>query len=90
MKPGHAGGLQQHLRRWQPIVGVSLEGFRITVLPVTSEATVMPTRIAEENSIGGITTPTPSGMYTISMYLTRREVAPPAAGPSQALSISRA
>ena len=43
------------------MVGVSLEGFITTVLPVTSAAMAMPTRIASGKFQGGITTPTPSG-----------------------------
>src|SRR5580698_582113 len=45
------------------IVGESLDGFRITVLPVTIEAAVMPAIIAKGKFHGGITAPTPSGMY---------------------------
>ena len=42
-------------------VGVSLDGLMTTVLPVTKEAMVMPTRMASGKFHGGITTPTPSG-----------------------------
>ena len=45
-----------------PIVGESLEGFRITVLPETMEASVMPAMMAAGKFHGGITAPTPSGM----------------------------
>src|SRR5579859_6825275 len=45
------------------IVGESLDGFRITVLPVTIAATVMPAIIANGKFHGGITAPTPSGTY---------------------------
>ena len=44
------------------MVGASLEGFRITVLPVTMEAAVMPAMMAKGKFQGGITAPTPSGM----------------------------
>ncbi len=44
------------------MVGVSLDGLMIAVLPVTSAATVMPARIASGKFHGGITMPTPSGM----------------------------
>jgi hypothetical protein len=43
------------------ISGVTLAGFRIAVLPVTSAAAVMPTVIAHGKFQGGMTTPTPSG-----------------------------
>ena len=45
------------------MVGESLDGFRITVFPVTIEATVMPAMMANGKFHGGITAPTPSGMY---------------------------
>ena len=45
------------------IVGESLEGFRITVFPLTIEASVMPAMIAHGKFHGGITAPTPKGMY---------------------------
>ena len=44
------------------MVGASLEGFRITVLPVTMEAAVMPAMMAKGKFQGGMTAPTPSGM----------------------------
>src|SRR5207244_12250657 len=44
-------------------VGESLDGFKITVLPETIEASVMPAIIAHGKFHGGITAPTPSGMY---------------------------
>jgi hypothetical protein len=43
------------------MVGVSLEGLITAVLPVTSEATVMPVKIARGKFHGGIITPTPKG-----------------------------
>ena len=43
------------------MVGASLEGFRITVFPVTMEAAVMPAIIASGKFQGGMTAPTPSG-----------------------------
>ena len=46
------------------MVGESLEGFRITVLPLTIEASVMPAMMAQGKFHGGITAPTPSGMYS--------------------------
>ena len=44
------------------IVGESLEGFKITVLPQTTEASVIPAIIAQGKFHGGITAPTPSGI----------------------------
>jgi hypothetical protein len=44
------------------MVGESLEGFRITVLPLTMEASVIPAMMAQGKFHGGITAPTPSGM----------------------------
>src|SRR3954469_15978963 len=44
------------------IVGESLDGFRITVFPVTIEAAVIPAMIANGKFHGGITAPTPNGM----------------------------
>jgi hypothetical protein len=46
------------------IAGASDEGFNTTVLPVTTEATVMPAMIASGKFHGGITAPTPSGTYS--------------------------
>ena len=43
------------------MVGVSLDGLITTVLPATSAAVVIPTRMASGKFHGGITTPTPSG-----------------------------
>ena len=45
------------------IVGESLDGFTIAVLPVTIAAAVIPPMIAAAKFHGGIITPTPSGMY---------------------------
>src|SRR5690242_783363 len=45
------------------IVGESLEGFRITVFPETIAAEVIPAIIANGKFQGGITAPTPNGMY---------------------------
>ncbi len=45
------------------MVGESLEGFNTTVFPVTMEAVVIPTMMAAGKFHGGITAPTPSGMY---------------------------
>ena len=44
------------------MVGESLDGFRMTVLPLTIEASVMPAMMAHGKFHGGITAPTPSGM----------------------------
>jgi hypothetical protein len=44
------------------MVGASLEGLRMTVLPVTMEAAVMPAMMAKGKFHGGMTAPTPSGM----------------------------
>src|SRR5688500_16483524 len=46
------------------IVGESDEGFRTTVFPATTAAIVMPAMIASGKFHGGITAPTPSGMYS--------------------------
>src|SRR5579859_5451287 len=45
------------------IVGESEEGFKITVFPVTIEAAAIPAMIANGKFQGGITAPTPKGMY---------------------------
>ena len=45
------------------MVGESPEGFRMTVLPQTMEASVMPPMMAAGKFHGEITAPTPSGMY---------------------------
>ena len=42
--------------------GASLDGFRTTVFPVTTPATVMPHVMANGKFQGGITAPTPSEM----------------------------
>ena len=44
------------------MVGESLDGFSTTVLPQTTDATVMPHMIASGKFHGGITAPTPSAM----------------------------
>ena len=44
------------------MVGESLEGFRITVLPVTMEAAVIPAMMAKGKFHGGMTAPTPNGI----------------------------
>ena len=44
------------------MAGASLDGLRMTVLPVTTAAAVMPAMIASGKFHGGITAPTPSGM----------------------------
>ena len=44
------------------MVGASLEGLRMTVLPVTMAAAVMPAMMAKGKFHGGMTAPTPSGM----------------------------
>ncbi len=46
------------------MVGDSLEGFRITVLPVTIAAAVMPAIIAKGKFHGEITAHTPTGIYS--------------------------
>jgi len=47
------------------IAGESLEGLSTTVFPVTTAAVTMPTVIASGKFQGGMTAPTPIGMYTI-------------------------
>src|SRR3954463_16566279 len=47
---------------FEAMVGESLDGFRITVLPHTMEASVIPAMIAQGKFHGGITAPTPSGI----------------------------
>jgi hypothetical protein len=44
------------------MVGASPEGLRMTVLPQTMAAEVMPAIIASGKFHGGITAPTPSGI----------------------------
>ena len=44
------------------IVGASTEGFKMTVLPQTMEAAVIPAMMAKGKFHGGITAPTPSGI----------------------------
>src|SRR5580692_10893670 len=44
------------------IVGESLDGFKTTAFPATTEAIVMPAIIAQGKFHGGITAPTPSGI----------------------------
>src|SRR5208283_3897527 len=46
------------------IAGQSEAGFSTTVFPVTNEATTSPAIMAQGKFHGGITAPTPSGMYT--------------------------
>src|SRR3954463_12034415 len=49
-------------KNFAAIVGESLEGFRMTVLPQTTAAVVMPAIMAQGKFHGGITAPTPNGM----------------------------
>ena len=44
------------------MVGESLDGLRITVLPLTMDATTRPAMMAQGKFHGGMTAPTPSGM----------------------------
>jgi len=44
------------------MVGASTDGFKITVLPQTIAADVMPAMMANGKFHGGITAPTPRGM----------------------------
>src|ERR1700683_1996204 len=44
------------------MVGESLDGFKMTVLPETTEAMVIPAMIAQGKFHGVITAPTPSGI----------------------------
>src|SRR5579863_7727449 len=44
------------------MVGESLDGFRITVFPATTEAIVIPAMMAQGKFHGGMTAPTPNGM----------------------------
>ena len=46
------------------MAGASDEGFKTTVFPVTNEAAVIPAMMASGKFHGGMTTPTPSGMYS--------------------------
>ena len=46
------------------MTGESLDGFSTTALPVTIAAAVIPAMIANAKFHGGMTTPTPSGMYS--------------------------
>ena len=49
-------------KNFAAMVGESLDGFRMTVLPLTIEASVMPAMMAQGKFHGGITAPTPKGM----------------------------
>jgi hypothetical protein len=51
---------------WKAIAGEVLAGLSTTVLPVTKEALVIPVMMAAGKFHGGMTAPTPSGMYTSS------------------------
>ena len=53
---GRESRLQQYFSELWAMVGVSLEGLRTTVLPVTSAAMVIPARIASGKFQGGIIT----------------------------------
>jgi len=46
------------------MAGASEEGLSTTVFPVTIAAAVMPAMMASGKFQGGITAPTPSGMYS--------------------------
>src|SRR5688500_12494252 len=50
------------------IVGESDDGFSTTVFPVTTAAIVIPAMIASGKFHGGMTAPTPSGMYSIELF----------------------
>ena len=50
-------------KNWAATVRASLLGLSTTVLPVTMAAMVMPAMIARGKFHGGMTAPTPSGMY---------------------------
>ena len=43
-------------------------GFMMTVLPVTSAATVIPARMASGKFHGAMTRPTPRGMYSCVLF----------------------
>ena len=58
---GHSG-LFEHFDKPAAMVGESLDGLRMTVLPVTMAAAVMPAMMAKGKFQGGMTAPTPSGM----------------------------
>ena len=62
----HAVGQARRLRaismNFAAMVGESPEGFSTTVLPLTTEASVMPPMMAAGKFHGEITAPTPSGM----------------------------
>src|SRR6185437_4815658 len=60
--PGGIPASSSKLKNFAAIVGESLDGFRMTVFPVTTAATVMPAIIASGKFQGGITAPTPSGI----------------------------
>src|SRR3954471_5562487 len=49
-------------KNFAAMVGESLEGFKMTVLPQTTAAQVIPAMIAQGKFHGGMTAPTPSGM----------------------------
>src|SRR5215212_3016924 len=64
------------------MVGESEDGFNTTVLPVTTAAIVIPAMIASGKFHGGITAPTPSGMYS-------SELCSPASGVTGCFSDQR-
>ncbi len=55
-------------KNFHAISGESLDGFITTVFPVTIADEVIPTKIARGKFQGGITTPTPSGIYFNSVF----------------------
>jgi hypothetical protein len=62
--PGGTPASSKSSKNLYAIAGASDEGFKTTVLPVTNDATVMPAMIASGKFQGGMTMPTPSGMYS--------------------------
>ena len=65
--PGGIPASCRMLMKKAPMAGVSDDGFSTTVLPVTSAAVVIPTRMAQGKFHGGMTAPTPSGIYRSSL-----------------------
>src|ERR1022692_4472577 len=61
--PGGMPASSRNSINFAAMVGESLEGLRMTVLPQTAAAAVIPAIIAHGKFHGGITAPTPSGMY---------------------------
>src|SRR3954454_14548260 len=65
--PGGMPASSSSAKKRHAIHGASDDGLRITQLPVTTPADVMPAMIASGKFHGGMTPPTPSGTYTSAL-----------------------